>query len=454
MNSGLLVHRTEAAYTDYVNPEWVRLLDLLDINVEYRQCLGARLETADGRSILDCLSGYCVYNTGHNHPYIIDALKQELDQRGPVMVQSHVPALAGELAERLCKLAGGKMSKVFFCSSGSEAVEAAIKFARARTGRSGLLACKDSFHGLTTGALSLMGDSFWRANFGPLLPDVSMVTFNNLEELEKQLRSKKFAAFVVEPIMGEGGIRLPENEYLLHAQELCRRYGTLFVVDEVQTGMFRTGKFLAAHHYGIEPDMVVLAKALSGGLVPVGALLMSEDIYKAVYPSLQHAIIHTSTYSENTLSMRVGLATLDVLEQESLGSRALHMGEQLRERLRAALMEFEMVEEIRGMGMLNGIVLRAPRQVTLRVAFESCKAIHPGMLGQMMVRRLFSKHDLLTQICGNNFLVLKVAPPLVLEQEDVETILSSMHAAISAMHGSGQFWKDALNLGRRAVRVR
>ena len=246
------------------------------MDVRYTRCLGTELFTEDGRRILDFLSGYCVHNAGHNHPDIIAELKDELDQQGPAMLQSHVPELAGELASELCRRAGGRLSKVFFASSGSEGVEAAIKFSRAHTGRAGLLSAEGAFHGLTCGSLSLMSDPFWRDGFGPMLPDVEMAPFADLEALEKKLATRRFAAYIVEPMQGEAGIRVPEPEYLQSAQALCRRYKTLFVLDEVQTGIHRTGPFLAAHHYGLDPDMVVLAKALSGGLVPVSAVLLTD----------------------------------------------------------------------------------------------------------------------------------------------------------------------------------
>src|SRR5271166_6236792 len=192
-----------SAYEEYVNPQWVSLLNLLDMNVVYQRCVGAELFTRDGRRILDFLSGYCVHNTGHNHPYIVQALKEELDKCGPAMLQSHVPEIAGELAERLCKLAGGGLKKVYFGSSGSEGVEAAIKFARANTSRAGIVFAKSSFHGLTAGALSLMDDAFWREGFGPLLPHTQEVPFGDTEALEKALVGKGHAAFVVEPLQAE-----------------------------------------------------------------------------------------------------------------------------------------------------------------------------------------------------------------------------------------------------------
>lgn len=442
------------AYARHVNPQWVRLLDLLQMNHQYVHCEGAELFTADGRRILDFLSGYCVHNTGHNHPEIISALQAELQRSGPAMLQSHVPELAGELAAKLCERAGGQVNKVFFCSSGSEGVEAAIKFARAHTGREGLLYASGAFHGLTCGALSLMGDPFWKEGFGPLLPGTQEIPFNDIAALEKELATRRYAALVLEPIQGEAGIRLPQRDYLKQAQALCRRYGTLFVLDEVQTGLGRTGKFLAAHHYGVEPDMIVLAKALSGGLIPVGAVLMTDDIYCSVYDSLKRAIVHTSTYSENALAMRAGLATLEVLENENLAQRADDWGDYLRSELREAIGNFEMVSEVRGAGLMCGIEFRPPKSLRLRVPFETFRRIHPGMFGQMMVMRMLRNHDILTQICGNNFMVLKAAPPLVATKQQIDDFVRAISAVLHEVHSSSMtFWSDAIGLARRAVNI-
>jgi ornithine--oxo-acid transaminase len=440
-------------YAEHVNPQWVRLLDLLRMNVRYRRCSGAELHTEDGRRILDFLSGYCVHNTGHNHPAIVDALRDELGAAGPAMLQSHVPELAGELAARLTALAGGRLHRAFFCSSGSEGVETAIKFSRAHTKRDGLLYAAGAFHGLTCGALSLMSDPFWSEGFGPMLPGTQSVVFGDLADLERRLATRKFAAFIVEPVQSEAGIRVPNRAYLAAANALCRRYGTLFVLDEVQTGLYRTGEFLAAHAFGLDPDMVILAKALSGGLVPVGAVLMSEKVSDSVYDSLKRAIVHTSTYGENALAMRAGLATLDVLQDEKLGARARTLGDELRRRLTAELSGYEMVRDVRGMGMLSGIEFAAPRQLRLRIAYESFRAIHPAMFGQVLVMRLFRDHGILTQICGNNLQVLKVAPPLVVSEAQLDYFVTAIRAVVELAHTSTSFWSEALGLARRAARI-
>jgi ornithine--oxo-acid transaminase len=447
------VYPATSSYQEYVNPQWVALLNLLGMNVEYERCLGCELLTKDGRRILDFLSGYCVHNTGHNHPYIIQALKDEMDRCGPTMLQSHVPEIAGELARRLCKLAGGELEKVYFGSSGSEGVEAAIKFARATTGRTGIVYAKSSFHGLTNGALSLMNDIFWRERFGPLLPDTAGVPFGDIGALEKALANKQQAAFIVEPLQAEGGIHVPDRDYLQKAQDLCRRTGTLFVLDEVQTGMFRTGTFLAAHQFDAQADMVVLAKALSGGLMPVSAVLMTNRIYRSVYSSLKRAIVHTSTFSENSLSMRAGLAALDVLEQEQLGPRALQLGESFRAKLRSELAGFDMVKEVRGMGLLCGIEFVPPKKLAFRTLYEAFKAIHPAMFGQIMVMRMFREKGMLTQICGNNFMVLKAAPPLMVTSEQLDEFVKAIREVVEMAQTSPAFWTEALGMVRRSVNI-
>jgi ornithine--oxo-acid transaminase len=448
-----VVRSSSTKYADHVNPQWVRLLDLLEMNVSYERCLGSELFTSEGRRILDFLSGYCVHNAGHNHAAVIEAIREELELCGPAMIQSHVSTLAGELAARLCQRAGGGLTKVFFCSSGSEGVEAVIKFARAHTRRTGVLYAYGAFHGLTCGALSLMGDPFWREGFGPLLPDAAAIPCGDLTALEQQLRTRKFAAYVVEPIQAEAGIRVPDPQYLKAARTLCHRYGTLFVLDEVQTGMYRTGPFLAAHRFDAQPDMVVLAKAMSGGLIPCGAVLMTDAIYDSVYGSLRRAIIHTSTFSENSLAMRAALATLNVLENEKLGERAIVTGDELQRQLREALSGYEMIRSVHGAGLLQGVEFAAPTSLKLRVAFEGFRQIHPAMFGQIVVMRLFRDHGILTQICGNNFMVLKAAPPLVVTESQIAEFVTALRQVVDLAHTSTSFWSEALGMARRAMNV-
>ena len=438
-------------YEQYVNPQWVKLLDVLNMNVRYGKCVGTELHTIDGRRILDFNSGYCVHNAGHNHPKITAALVAELEREGAAMIQTGVPELAGILGARLCERAGGNLTKAFFASSGSEGVEAAIKFSRAHTGRTAMLSARGSFHGLTCGAMSLMSDEFWKNGFGPMLPEVEMVDFGASDELEAKLASKRFAAFIVEPVQVEAGLRIPDANYLRRAEALCHRYGTLFVLDEVQTGFHRTGPFLAAHHFHVQPDMIILAKALSGGLIPAGAVLMTDAVYNSTYSSFKRSIVHTSTYSENALAMRAGIATLDVLAEEQLGERAATLGDALRQMLAERLRPYEMIRDVRGIGMLTGIEFGAPRKLRLRLPFEAFAKIHPAMFGQIVVMHLFRDKNILAQICGNNFMVLKVSPPLTVSESELHEFVKAIGDVVETMHTKTAFWTEALGMARRVI---
>ncbi len=443
----------QSLYEEFVNPQWSRLLDVLGMNVNYVTCLGSELFTSEGRRILDFNSGYCVHNVGHNHPRVVAAIKQELERNGPAMLQGHVPELAGMLGARLCANAGGRIAKAFFASSGSEGVEAAIKFARAHTRRPGIVYARGGFHGLTCGALSLMDNPFWTAGFGPLLPDTEAVPFGDLEHLSALLATRRFAAFITEPIQAEAGVVMPPAEFLAEAQSLCRRHGTLFVLDEVQTGMYRVGPFLAAHHYQVEPDIAILAKALSGGLIPVSTVLMSDAVYNSVYTSFKRSIIHTSTFSENGLAMSAGLATLDVLEEAGLGECGARLGESLRRKLSERLSKYEMVKEVRGLGMMSAIEFQPPRRLRMRILYEAFSRIHPAMFGQVLVMRLFRDRAIFSQICGNNFMVLKVAPALVISEAQLDEFVDAIAAVVDLMHASAGYWTEALGMARRVINV-
>ena len=245
-------------HASHLNEQMVHVLKTIGFDKRYQRGIGQYLYDEQGERYLDLLSGWGVFAIGRNHPTVREALTDVLDSELPNLLQMGVSALSGILAERLLQFAP-HFDKVFFCNSGTEAVEAAIKFARAATRRSGIVYCSHAFHGLTYGALSLNGDQNFRAGFGPLLPECVEVPFNDLAALEQALASRTIAAFLVEPIQGKG-VTMPDDGYLKGASELCRKYGTFFVADEIQTGLGRTGRFLASEHWGIEPDMVLLAK--------------------------------------------------------------------------------------------------------------------------------------------------------------------------------------------------
>lgn len=439
-------------YAEHVNEPWVRLLSMLEMDVRFVQTRGLELRAAGGETYLDFLSGYGVYNAGHHHPRIVEALVQELHGLRPTMLQSEIPELAAVLAERLAKLAGGGLNKVFFTSTGSEGVETVIKFARAHTQRDAILYAAGGFHGLTCGALSLMSNPWWRDGFGPLLPDTHAVPFGDLDALERELAARRVAAFVTEPIQAEAGVRVPPPGYLRDAAALCREHGALFVLDEVQTGMYRTGPFLAAHQYGVQPDMVVLAKAMSGGFVPVGAVLLTDAICDSVYSSVARSFVHASTFGENSMAMRACMATLDVLQEERLDLRAVALGERLRAGLNRLVLRSPILKECRGVGLMNGVEFQAPKSLGLKLLWSSFERLHPGLFGQMCVRSLFHDGHVLVQMCGNDHKVVKVLPPLVASEAEIDRFLGAFEALLGSIETEkGRFWGQGLTIGRKAV---
>jgi ornithine--oxo-acid transaminase len=354
--------------------------------------------------------------------------------------------LAGVLAERLIRLVP-YLQKAFFCSSGSEAVEASLKFARAATGRERIVYCDHAFHGLTYGALSANGDTTFRTGFGPLMPDFVEVPFNDLDALDRALAKRQAAAFIVEPIQGKG-VNVAADGYLRGAQDLCRKYGTLLIVDEIQTGLGRTGRFLAVEHWGVEPDMVLLSKALSGGHVPVAALLTRKAIYDKVYHSMERALAHGSTFGMNDLAMAAALATLDVLAAERVVENAARTGDRLLAALGRMAERYEMIKAVRGKGLMIGIEFGPPRSLKLRATWSALAAMNTELFCQVIIIPLFRDHKILSQVAGHGIHTIKIQPALTITDEDCAWIERAFDTVIAAAHrGPGA----AISLGRHIV---
>src|SRR4051795_5881431 len=365
-----------ALHNRHLNEQFVRVLKTIGYDVGFQKGQGQYLYDREGARYLDLLSGFGVFAIGRNHPVMREALKSVLDADLPNLVQFDVSVLAGVLAERLLKYVP-YLDKVFFANSGAECVEAAIKFARGATGRPGIVYCAHGYHGLTYGALSLTGDSNFRTGFAPLLAGCTSIPFNDLAALEKALTSREVAAFVVEPIQGKG-VNMPTDEFLPGAAALCKKYGTLFVADEIQTGMGRTGRFLAVEHWNVEPDMVLLSKALSGGHVPVSCALMRRPIFEKMFDRMDRAVVHGSTFAKNDLAMAAGIATLEVLERERLIENAARMGERLIRELTALIPHYEMMRDVRGKGMMIGIEFGAPDSFALKASWSVLETANKG----------------------------------------------------------------------------
>jgi ornithine--oxo-acid transaminase len=440
-----------ALHTRYLNEQLVRVLKTIGYDVGFQRGLGPYLFDRDGDRYLDLLSGFGVFAVGRNHPVIRDALKTVLDSELPNLVQLDLSTLAGILAERLIARVP-YLDKVFFANSGTECVEAAIKFARGATGRTGIVYCDHAYHGLSYGSLSLTDDANFRGGFGPLLPDCTVIPFNDLAALEKVLMSRQIAAFIVEPIQGKG-VNVPSDDFLPGAAALCKRYGTIFVADEIQSGMGRTGRFLAVEHWNVEPDMVLLSKSLSGGHVPVGAVLTRKPIFDKIFDRMDRAVVHGSTFAKNDLAMAAGIATLEVLESEKLIENAAARGERLMAALNAMIPRYELLKNVRGKGLMIGIEFGPPKSLALKASWNLLETASKGLFCQLITIPLFKDHKILTQVAGHASHTIKLLPPLVINDEDCAWIESSFDSVIEASHRvPGAVWSLGKTLMDNAVR--
>jgi ornithine--oxo-acid transaminase len=378
---------------------------------------------------------------------------EALELETPGMLALGTTLLPGQLAEELIGLAGGRIERCLFTSSGSESVESALKLGRAATGRTRVLSADHGFHGLTLGSLSANGNAEFTERFQPLLPGFDQVPFGDLETLEEQLRREDVALFLVEPIQGKG-INVPPDGYLLSAQKLCRRYGTLFAVDEVMTGLGRTGRMFAFQHWGLEPDLVTLAKTLSGGYVPSGALLMTRSVHEATFDSMPHAMSHGSTFAPNELAMAAGLATLHELREQRLVEQSARLGKRLLELTRPLVDEFEVVRDVRGLGLAWAIEFGEPESGG-RLTYRMIERAQRGLFAQLVAVPLFTKHHILTQVAGHDMAVIRILPPLVVSDADVEEFTDSLRATIrDAQKMPRSLTKFALSAASAGVRSR
>jgi ornithine--oxo-acid transaminase len=374
------------------------------------------------------LGGFGMFNVGRNNPRVRDALIEALELQRPGSVQLGVDSLPAFLAEELLRRAPASVGKTIFTSSGAESVEAAIKLGRAATGRSRVLSAEHGFHGLTLGALSATATPEFAIASAPCCPASRRWPVGDLDALERELASEDVALFIVEPVQGKG-VSLPPEGYLQSAQELCRRYGTLFCTDEVQTGFGRTGRLLALEHWSLEPDLITVAKSLSGGYVPVGALLMSDAVYDAVFDSLPNAVSHGSTFAPNDLAMVAGLATLRELDEQGLVERSAQLGELLLERTRPFVERYDVVADVRGLGLMWAIEFQEPPGGSR--TWKLLERIQPGLFAQLVIVPLFREHRILSQVAGHGMNVLKAIPPLVVTEEDIDWFANALDETIA-----------------------
>jgi len=435
-------------HEQYINPTLVKVFRTIGFDKVYARAKGQYLWDKDGNRYLDMLSGFGVFSIGRNHPKVAQVIRDVLDLDLPNMVQMDCAFLSGLLAEALIKRCPPHLEAVFFCNSGTEAVEASLKFARAATGRSKFAYLDHGWHGLTMGSLSVMGNDEFREGFGngdDLLPAVR-VPYDNLDALERVLSTREVAGLIVECIQGKG-VRIPNDRFLPGAQALCRKYGTLFICDEVQTGYGRTGKLFAFQHWNLEPDIIATSKALSGGYVPVGAMISRRGIYQKVFHRMDRCWVHSSSFGRNNLGMAVGLATLHILEEENLIERSAVQGQKLLDAINALKAKHEVLMEARGKGCMIGIEFHEPKSLKLKMAWKVVHAAHDGLFAQMIVMPLLQKHHILTQVSGNRGDIIRLLPPFVISDDDIRYFVSALDDVLSDCHKlPGPIWDLGKNL--------
>ena len=422
----------EMALNDcYLNPQMGRILRTLGFDRSWVGGDRAYLIDSDGQRYLDLISGYGVFALGRNHPDVISAVQEVLAARTANLPQLGVTLLSGVLAEQLLARAPGSVAAMVPANTGTEAVEAAMKIARAATGRPRLLYADHAFHGLTLGALSLNGNDEFRAGFGPLVPGCDRIAFGDAAALEVELARGDVAALIVEPVQGKG-VHLPPDGYLAAAQRLCRDSGALFVCDEIQTGLGRTGRFLALEHWDLAPDMICLAKALSGGLVPIGAVLVSREAFDRVFDGMERAVRHGSTFGGNDLAAAAALATLRVLERDGVVAHAERMGALLLELTKPLIERHEVVRDVRGLGLMWAIELGAPAGGAGRSLFHAVERAQPGLFAQLIAVPLFHEHQILCQVAGHRLNVVKALPSLLIEEREIRRFADAIEDVVAA----------------------
>lgn len=435
----------------HLNSTLVSVLRTIGFDKVYTSARGAYLYDQAGEAYLDFLSGYSVYNIGRNHPTVRQALTDVLALDLPNMVQMDCSLLSGLLAEALLRKCPKHLSAIFFCNSGTEAVEGALKFARTATRRDRFISLESAFHGLTLGSLSVMGCESFREGVGPLLTGCERVPLGDLATLECLLATRQFAALIIEPVQGKG-VRYGEASFYQEAQRLCRAHGTLLICDEVQTGLGRTGRWWGYEHWGLEPDIVTAAKALSGGYVPCAAVITRREIFQKTYSRLDRCVVHSSTFGRNNLAMASGLATLEVLEEEDLISNAERIGQLLVERINALKEKHSILKEVRGKGLLIAIEFHEPKELGARLGWKFLHTLGQEVFAQTLVTNLLTKHRILTQVAAHGSDEIKILPPLMIGEKEVATFVAALDAVLSECRSfPGPIWTLGANFVKNAL---
>jgi len=407
MTSDALHSHVVQEFSDFVNPYLGKLMNFAGFGVE-ASAQGCIITDHEGREYIDCLGGYGVFSLGHRHPKVVEAVIQQLSKM-PLGSKVFFSQPCGELAHILADCTPGDLQYTFFSNSGAEAVEAALKFAKAATGRPGLVSTVGSYHGKTLGALAVTGREKYQKRFQPLMPGAVHVPFGDADAAIAQINDQT-ACFIIETVQGEGGIHVAPDGYLAKVQARCREVGALFIVDEVQTGLGRTGKLFGSEWHGVQPDIMTLAKCLGGGVMPIGATISTPDVFHRVYGD--NPLVHTSTFGGNPLACSAGIAAMKVIQEEGLVERSLSVGAHMKGLLESVQAKHsDLISDVRGQGLMLGVEFAMDEVGELVIA-------------QMTKRGVIAAYTL------NNPRVIRLEPPLIIRESQVEQAVEALDQAV------------------------
>lgn len=413
----------EENYKQYINPNLNKLLKMLGFNNKFIKAKDIKVWDESGKEYLDFLGGYGSLNIGHNNDFVINSLNKISDR--PNLLQSGMNSLASVLAQNLANICPGNLKYTFFCNSGAEAVEGALKLAKISTKKSRVIYCEGSFHGKTMGALSVIGKNKYKKNFGSLVPNTVEVPYGDISELKNVFEKyNDIAAFILEPIQGEGGIIVPPVGYLEKVRKLCNKYEVLLIMDEIQTGLGRTGYYFACESEDVVPDIMCLAKSLGGGIIPVGAYIATEDVWKKGYGTIEKCLLHTSTFGGNTWAAVAGITTLQFIEENNLEVEAFKKGNYLIKRLVKLKEKYPILKDVRGRGLMVGLEfdnLNIP--LMKNIINNDKKELMNEYTGGVIASELMNNYNIITAYTLNNPNVIRIEPPLTVKYEYLDRLI-------------------------------
>jgi len=433
----------------YVHPKLLKMFELAGMNATFVRAEGQYLWDDKGNRFLDFLTGGGVYLIGRNHPGVREAIKQTVDMDLPNWSIVNPNLLSGLLAGKLIEKAGNHYGKVIYTNTGTECTEVAVRFARYVTRRRRFLYLEGAFHGRTYAAISMCGSKALREGQEPMMPTCTPLRPNDIRQLKRELAMGDVAAFIYEPVQGMT-CEVLDTGYLREAEILCEQYGTMLVADEVQTGLCRTGPWFRSTADGIRPHMLSCSKILSGGAIPVGAVLVSEDVYQKVFSKFQSGPFYFSTFAEGNLAMAAALATIQALEDMDAPARVAMLSERIEKGVAELASRYDCIDGLKGEGLMRCIYFKDSKQVKLRVQQNLLAAGDPAAFGAAVHVDLYREHRILLQVPGPGANAIKFLPPAVATEDDVDFFLAALDDVLARYYTEAG---PAVNLGRTALKA-